>query len=247
MKIKRKIIQIDEEKCDGCGVCVPSCAEGALQIVNGKVKLMAEKYCDGLGACLSECPKDALKVIEREAEDFDEEAVEEHLKSEGPARQEEPAMACGCPSAHLQTFAPPGVCEGADRPVSYESSPSALTHWPVQIRLVPPTAPFLKGANLLVAADCTPIAYPNFHRDFLRGKVVMIGCPKFDDAQAYVQKFADIFNTAGIRSVEVVTMEVPCCQGLPMIVKKGMERAGKKIPLSQVIISARGEVLKKVL
>ncbi len=245
MKIKRKIIQIDDEKCDGCGVCVPSCAEGALQIVNGKARLAAEKYCDGLGACLGECPNDALHVIEREAEDFDEKAVEEHLKAKGSAHHEEPAtMACGCPSAHIQSFAPTRSCQEANRPISNEDAPSALTHWPVQIRLVPPSAPFLKGADLLVAADCTPIAYPNFHRDFLQGKVVMVGCPKFDEAQAYVQKFTDIFNTAGIKSIEVVTMEVPCCQGLPMIVKKGLEISGKKIPLSQVIISTKGEVLK---
>ena len=244
MKIKRKIIQIDEEKCDGCGVCIPSCAEGALQIINGKARLAAEKFCDGLGACLGECPRDALKVIEREAEDFDEHAVEEHLKSAGPVHQEEPAMACGCPSAHIQTFAPAQFSPEAKQPASQASIPSALSHWPVQIRLVPPTAPFLKGANLLVAADCTPIAYPNFHRDFLKGKVVMLGCPKFDEAQANIQKFADIFNTAGIKSIEVITMEVSCCQGLPMIVKKGLELSGKKIPLSQVIISTHGEVLK---
>ena len=244
MKVKRKIIQIDEDKCNGCGVCVPSCAEGALQIVNGKAKLMAEKYCDGLGACLGECPNDALKVIEREAEDFDEHAVEEHLKSAGPAHLEEPAMPCGCPSAHLKIFAPATACQEANRPVVQAGVASALTHWPIQIRLVPPTAPFLKRADLLVAADCTPAAYPNFHRDFLKGKVVMIGCPKFDEAQAYVQKFADIFRTAGIRSITVLTMEVPCCQGLPLIVRKGLEESGKKIPLTQVIISARGEILK---
>jgi len=245
MKITRKIIQIDEEKCDGCGVCVPSCAEGALQIVDGKARLAAEKFCDGLGACLGECPRDALHVMEREAEDFDEKAVEEHLRSKGPAHHEEPAtMACGCPSAHIQSFAPADSCQEANRPVSYVDAPSALTHWPVQIRLVPASAPFLKGADLLVAADCTPIAYPNFHRDFLRGKVVMVGCPKFDEAQAYIEKFADIFKAAGIKSIEVVTMEVPCCQGLPMIVKKGLEISGKKIPLSQVIISTKGEVLK---
>jgi ferredoxin len=249
MKVKRKIIQIDETKCDGCGLCVPSCAEGALQIVDGKARLMAEVYCDGLGACLGECPNDALKVIEREAEDFDEKAVEDHLDKlqakSSPKIQEEPAMACGCPSAHIQTFTPASLPRGAKQPVPPQSAPSALTHWPVQIRLVPPTAPFLKGADLLVAADCTPVAYPNFHRDFLNGKVVMVGCPKFDEVQTYVQKFKDIFSSAGIKSIEVVTMEVPCCQGLPMIVKKGLELAGKKIPLSQVIISTRGEVLKR--
>ncbi|MGD0626826.1 MAG: 4Fe-4S binding protein [Thermodesulfobacteriota bacterium] len=246
MKIKRKIIQIDEEKCDGCGVCAPSCAEGALQIVDGKARLIAEKYCDGLGACLGECPKDALRVIERESEDFDEEAVEEHMKSMSAPKSPEPQpMACGCPSAQIQSFSPVKSCQEASLPVSSGGVPSTLSHWPVQIRLVPPTAPFLKGADLLVAADCTPVAYPNFHRDFLDGKVVMVGCPKFDDVQTYVQKFADIFNTAGIHSIEVVTMEVPCCQGLPLIVRKGLELAGKKIPLSQVIISTRGEVLKR--
>lgn len=246
MKIRRKIIQIDQEKCDGCGQCVPSCAEGALQIVDGKARLMAEKYCDGLGACLGECPNDALRVIEREAEDFDEEAVEEHMKSmsaaQGPELQ---PRAGGCPSAQTQSFSPAKSCQEANQPVSTMSTRSALSHWPVQIRLVPPSAPFLKGADLLVAADCTPVAYPNFHQDFLDGKVVMVGCPKFDEVQAYVQKFADIFNTAGIKSIDVVTMEVPCCQGLPLIVKKGLELAAKRIPINQVIISTRGEVLKR--
>jgi NAD-dependent dihydropyrimidine dehydrogenase PreA subunit len=246
MKIKRKIIQIDEEKCNGCGVCVPSCAEGAIQIVNGKAKLIAEKFCDGLGACLGECPEGALKVIERDAEDFDEKAVEEHLHGGKPPKAAEGfPMAHGCPSARLETFAPAQSCQEANQPKTYEAAKSALTHWPVQIRLVPPTAPFLKGADLLVAADCTPIAYPNFHRDFLNGKVVMVGCPKFDDVQDYVHKFAEIFKIAGIKSVEIVTMEVPCCQGLPVIVKKGMELSGKKIPMHQVIISTRGELLKK--
>jgi ferredoxin len=249
MKVKRKIIKIDEAKCDGCGTCVPSCAEGALQIVDGKARLTAEVYCDGLGACLGECPRDALKVIEREAEDFDEKAVEKHLEQmkaeHSPKMHEQPAMACGCPSTHIQTFALASPPHGAKQATPAQNAPSALTHWPVQIRLVPPTAPFLKGADLLVAADCTPIAYPNFHRDFLNGKVVLVGCPKLDDVQAYVQKFADIFNTAGIKSVEVITMEVPCCQGLPVIVKKGLELSGKKIPLEQVVISTRGEVLSR--
>jgi hypothetical protein len=145
----------------------------------------------------------------------------------------------------METFDSAQSCQEANQPKTYEASKSALTHWPVQIRLVPPTAPFLKGADLLVAADCTPIAYPNFHRDFLNGKVVMVGCPKFDEVQDYIHKFAEIFKVAGIKSVEVVTMEVPCCQGLPVIVKKGMELSGKKIPMHQVIISTRGQLLKK--
>ncbi|MGB9698237.1 MAG: 4Fe-4S binding protein [Thermodesulfobacteriota bacterium] len=246
MKIIRKIIQIDEEKCNGCGLCVPSCAEGALQIIDGKARLVAEKFCDGLGACLGECPQDALHIIEREAEDFDEKAVEEYLHTKAASLSPEPlTMACGCPSSQIQSFAPSPTCAEANQPAYLAQQKSALTHWPVQIRLVPPTAPFLKGADLLVAADCTPLAYPNFHRDFISGKVVMVGCPKFDDAHDYVQKFTDIFNTAGIKSLTVVTMEVPCCQGLPMIVRKGVELSGKKIPLEQIIISTRGEILKK--
>ena len=148
-------------------------------------------------------------------------------------------MAQGCPSARLQTFAP--------KPLNEEtpSQASALLHWPVQIKLVPPTAPFLKGASLLVAADCAPVAYPNFHRDFLKGKAVMIGCPKFDDVQGYVEKFADIFRSANIKSVTVLDMEVPCCSALPRIVQRGMELAGKNVPLEEVVISARGEILKR--
>jgi ferredoxin len=236
MKINRKIIEIDEELCDGCGQCVPSCAEGAIQIVDGKAKLVADVYCDGLGACLGECPTGALNVVEREAEDFDEEAVEEHLSS--MARDESPeegTMACGCPSSQIQSFVPSESRQ--------EANESALSHWPVQIKLVPPQAPFLKGADLLVAADCTPVAYPNFHRDFLKGKAVMVGCPKFDDVQEYIEKFAAIFKMADIKSVTVAVMEVPCCQGLPVIVEKGMEIAGKKIPLEKVVIGAQGDIL----
>lgn len=246
MKVKRKIIEIDEERCDGCGQCVPSCAEGAIQIVDGKARLSAEKYCDGLGACLGECPNDALMIVEREADDFDEEAVEVYLKSKKAAQSSgEEKMACGCPSVLIQSFAPGKSCQEANKPVSQGNGVSALSHWPVQIKLVPPTAPFLKGANLLVAADCTPFAYPNFHQDFIHGKVVMMGCPKFDEVQEYIQRFADIFKIAGIKSITVVVMEVPCCQGLPLIIKRGMELAGKDIPIDQVVISTRGEILKR--
>jgi NAD-dependent dihydropyrimidine dehydrogenase PreA subunit len=204
VKIKRKIIEIDEERCDGCGQCVPSCAEGAIQVIDGKARLVAEKYCDGLGACLGECPRGALSVVERQAEGFDEKAVENHLKSKDTvASSADAALACGCPSVQLQTFFPSlqqdaSVCSGAGL--------SALSHWPVQIRLVPANAPFLKGADLLVAADCAPVAYPNFHGDFLKGRVVLVGCPKFDDARGYIMKLADIFRQADIRSVTVSVM-----------------------------------------
>ena len=244
MKIMRKIIRIDEEKCDGCGLCVPSCAEGAIRIVDGKARLAAEKYCDGLGACLGECPNDALHIEEREAEDFDEKAVEEHLKTAVAPPPEAPTLACGCPSTRLQSFdRKPSPCEEANKPILQKSAGSALSHWPVQILLVPPTAPFLKGADLVVAADCTPFAYPDFHRDLLDGKALMVGCPKFDDAEAYVQKFTDIFKTAGIKSVTVVAMEVPCCQGLPAIVKRALAAANPEIPMHRVTIGVKGDII----
>ena len=222
---------------------MPSCAEGAIQIIDGKARLTAEKYCDGLGACLGECPNDALQIIEREAEDFDEAAVEEHLKeTEGKSRASETVLPCGCPSTQLQSLSPADSCQAANQPQTQIGQTSALGHWPVQIKLVPPTAPFLKGADLLVVADCTPLAYPNFHRDFLKGKVVMMGCPKFDDVQEYIAKFTDIFKTAGIKSITTVVMEVPCCSGLPFIVKKALQASGKKIPLEEKVISIRGEL-----
>lgn len=241
-KIKRKIIQIDEERCDGCGNCVISCAEGAIQIVDGIAKVISDNLCDGLGACLGECPQGALTIIEREAEEFDEEAVEAHLEA-WKENAKEKTMAGGCPSARIQSFARADDCRLANTPKTQEKTASALSHWPVQIRLIPPTAPFLKGADLLVVADCVPVAFPSLHRDFMEGKAVMVGCPKFDDAPAYIDKFAAIFKTAGIKRVTTVVMEVPCCSGLPMIVRKGMEKAGVKVPSRQVTISTRGEII----
>jgi NAD-dependent dihydropyrimidine dehydrogenase PreA subunit len=245
MKTLRKIIEIDEELCDGCGQCVPSCAEGSLQIVNGKAKMVADNLCDGLGACLGECPTGALKIVEREADEFDEEAVEQYLAEKEEEKQKEPTMsACGCPSTNIETFAPASSCKEANIPGSFQDEESALSHWPVQIRLVPATAPFLKGADLLVLADCCGIAIPTLHRDLLKGRVVMIGCPKFDDVEEYIDKFTDIFKTADINSVMAVVMEVPCCSGLPMIVKKGMEAAGKNIPIEELVISRTGKIMK---
>jgi NAD-dependent dihydropyrimidine dehydrogenase PreA subunit len=242
MKVIRKIIEIDEERCDGCGNCILACAEGALKIIDGKAKVISDNLCDGLGACMGDCPQDALKIIEREADEFDEEAVEKHLES--VQEQEEATMPCGCPSTQIQSFVPTSGCEKANTPKSLETVDSALSHWPVQIRLIPPTAPFLKGADLLVVADCVPLAFPSLHRDFMEGKVVMVGCPKFDDAQEYIDRFADIFKTAGPKSVTTLVMEVPCCSGLPTMVKKGMEKAGVILPQKQVTISTRGEMLE---
>ncbi|MEW5909848.1 MAG: 4Fe-4S binding protein [Thermodesulfobacteriota bacterium] len=247
MKIKRKIIQIDEELCNGCGECVPSCAEGTLQIIDGKARVVSDNLCDGLGACLGECPQGALSIIEREAEEFNEHAVEAHLKKrEMNASPGKPVVLTGCPSAAVKQFSPVSPCDEANRPSAFQSvERSALSHWPVQIRLVPPTAPFLKGADLLVLADCVPVAFPSLHREFLKGRAVMMGCPKFDDVQEYIDKFAEVFKIAGLKSITTVVMEVPCCSALPMIVKKGMEKAGKSIPMEKVVVSTRGEILKK--
>lgn len=249
MKIMRKIIEIDDDLCNGCGQCVPSCAEGALKIVDGKARMIAEKYCDGLGACLGDCPTGALKIIEREADDFDEDAVEELLAAQKAMEKPPQPSTGGCPSAQLQSFAQPTPCQAANKPVQQattdDPAESALSHWPVQIRLVPPTAPFLHNADLLVAADCTPIAYPHFHRDFLQGKVVMMGCPKFDDMEGYIAKFTDIFRTVKLKSITNVIMEVPCCGSMRHILKEAMSRSGVTMDVNEVVISARGELLSQ--
>ena len=249
MKVTRKIIEIDEERCNGCGNCVIACAEGAIEIIDGKAKVIADKYCDGLGACIGDCPEDALKIIEREADDFDEEAVEELLKTQKAEEKQAEPIACGCPSTAMKTFptdnaAEPCGCPGhAHSSLKTSGGPSALGHWPVQIRLVPPGAPFLKDADLLIAADCVPVAYPNFHSDFLKGKAIMIGCPKFDNAEEYVEKLSQVFKVSGIKSITSVVMEVPCCSAMPIIVKKALAKADVKIPFEEVVVSARGEIL----
>ena len=249
MKVTRKIIEIDDELCNGCGQCVPNCAEGALVIVDGKARMIADKYCDGLGACLGHCPTGALQIIERQADDFDEEAVHQLLASQKKAAAAAMAPpAGGCPSARLASFAPLTPCQAANVPTGQSAAAgSALSHWPIQIRLVPPTAPFLKNADLLVAADCTPTAYAGFHQDLLAGKVVMMGCPKFDDAQSYVEKFAEIFKTAGLNSLTIAIMEVPCCGTMRGIIKEAMQRSGTTAKAEEVVISTRGEVLRRGL
>jgi ferredoxin len=245
MKVLRKIIEIDEERCDGCGQCVPSCAEGSLEIIEGKARVVSENLCDGLGACLGECPNDALHIVEREAEEFDEEAVETYLADkEKQRRPKNEVIHSGCPSARIQQIVPSPAAGRGSAAASPARSPEAnLSHWPVQIRLVPPTAPFLKGAHLLVVADCVPVAFPSLHRDFLKGKAVMIGCPKFDDVESYIEKFEQIFKIAGIKSITTVIMEVPCCAGLPAIVKKALEGSGRSIPIEEVVVSTRGEIV----
>ncbi|MBS0012606.1 MAG: 4Fe-4S binding protein [Desulfobacterales bacterium] len=247
MKTLRKIIEIDEDICDGCGQCVVACAEGAIAIIDGKARVISDNLCDGLGACMGECPTGALKIVEREAEEFDEEAVEKHLEnlrqSQPETNQTQPEMACGCPSQQVRIFENAG--QKPQDAQSAQAENSALGHWPVQIRLVPANAKFLKGADLLVLADCVAVAYPDLHKQLLQGKAVMMGCPKFDDIDAYAAKFADVFKQAGIQSVTTVTMEVPCCSGLPQVVKKGLEAADAQIPHKQIVISTKGKILKE--
>jgi NAD-dependent dihydropyrimidine dehydrogenase PreA subunit len=246
MKLKRKIIEIDESRCDGCGQCVIGCAEGAMALMDGKAKVISDNLCDGLGACIGECPQGALQIIEREADAYDEAAVEAHLDTQkGEEKLPEKKMACGCPSTQIQSFSPCPSSQIKTQPTDGQGS--ALSHWPVQIRLVPPTAPFLKGADLLVVADCVPVAFPSLHQELLKGKAIMIGCPKFDDAEEYIEKFAAIFKISGIKSITAVVMEVPCCSALPMMVKKGRENAGSQLPINQIVVSTRGNIIEEGL
>ncbi len=243
MKIVRKIIEIDEELCDGCGQCVTGCAEGALAIIDDKARVISDNLCDGLGACIGECPTGALQIIEREADEFDEGAVEEHLeRQDRKEKVSAPVSGGGCPSAGVKMFVPqPGGAALPSGVLPKGGEVSSLTHWPIKIRLVPPHAPFLKGADLLVLADCGAIAFPTLHRDLLKGRVVMAGCPKFDDLALYEERFTQIFQQAGIRTITVVRIEVPCCAGLPALVMKSLKNAGADIPVEEIVISPRGQ------
>jgi len=233
----RKIVKIDEEKCNGCGNCILACAEGALQIIDGKAKLISENYCDGLGACLGECPQDAIIIEERIADEFDEEAVELHLEEKEHITEELP---CGCSSATVTQF----DRQEAPRVVQGETvdQQSMLSHWPVQLTLVPPTAPFLQGVDLVLAADCVPFAYAGFHQDFLRNHSLLVACPKLDDFQAHLKKLTDILSHSQLKSLTVVHMEVPCCTGLTYMVKQAMHLSGKDIPFKEVTIGIKGDL-----
>ncbi len=288
MDTTRNILEIDEERCDGCGACVLDCAEGAIAIVDGKAKIVSDSFCDGLGACIGSCPQGALRIIQREAVPFDEEAAMEHVRTRdsaqprsgnhhaphgrpdghgvhghyGLARQPEGAEGAGqagraghgqghghghghggghggCPGSMIRSFAKTdtplfGVSAMAEGPVSGPG------HWPLKIRLVPPTAPYLKDADVLVAADCAAAASPLFHSHFAKGKVVLIGCPKFDDTDAYAQRLADILATSGIRSMTVLRMEVPCCRGLTAALAKARELSGTNVPLNEMVMTCQG-------
>jgi NAD-dependent dihydropyrimidine dehydrogenase PreA subunit len=245
--MKRKIIEIDEDKCTGCGQCVTGCAEGALAIIDGKAKIVRDMFCDGLGACIGHCPEDALHIIEREADDFDEEAAMEHVRKMGGVGHHS-----GCPSAQVTTRTPGhGGCPSAGmmqmEPCAKANVPSsqagsALSHWPIQIRLIPPHAPFLQDADLLIAGDCCPVATPDFHARFLAGRTIMLGCPKFDNAGEYVERLTQVFAQNRINSVTVLEMEVPCCSGLSRIVSQALAQSGRDIPCVRAIVARDGNV-----
>jgi Fe-S-cluster-containing hydrogenase component 2 len=238
--ILRSIVKIDEEKCTGCGLCIPACAEGALQILDGKARLVKDIYCDGLGACLGECPQGAMTIIQREAEGFNEKAVEEYLKKSQEATRFHHAhpQSTDCPSAHVRHFE---KVEERPTTIPIEKRETRLSTWPVQINLLPPNASFFENADLLIAADCVPFAYADFHHDMLQGKALAIGCPKLGDVSLYRNKLTAIFRTSTIKSVTVVNMEVPCCFGLYRLVKEALAASGKTIPLKQETISIKGE------
>ncbi len=238
---KRQIIRIDEEKCDGCGMCVASCAEGAIQIVDGKAQLLADRYCDGLGACLGECPQGALIIEEREADDFVGPApgAEAHAHHTAPAPEPPP-------QAQPQAFVCPGSLMRQLQPqATPEAGPSALSHWPIKLRLVQPKAPFFKGANLLVAADCAPFAAGDFHAKYLAGKALVCGCPKFDDLEEGAAKLAAIIRENDIKEITIVNMEVPCCQGLVQIVRQALTATGKSLPVTICTLGPTGQVLQQ--
>lgn len=245
----RKIVKIDPDKCDGCGLCVPSCAEGAIQIINGKAVLAADNLCDGLGACLGECPKDAISIEERDTDAFDEAAVEQHLAAQGKPAPAHGAHAPapshghggGCPGSRMMSFSRPAAASApADAPTG--SRQSRLAQWPVQMQLVSPTAPYFQGADLLLTADCVPLAYAGYHEDFLDGKAVIMGCPKLDDNQFFTEKLTEILRVSDIKSVTVLRMEVPCCGGITWAAKEAIKNSGKVIPYAEVTIGIQGQI-----
>lgn len=245
----RKIVGIDEEKCDGCGQCVPACAEGALEIIDGKARLVSEVYCDGLGDCLGECPQGAITIEEREADEFDLEATERHLAQRGEkqvpiAAQASDAPFTGCPGTAARLLSRSAAAAAPADAETTAQQPSMLVNWPVQLRLVPVQAPYFDGARLLIAADCTPFAFADFHGEFLADRTLVVGCPKLDDIDLYRKKLTQIFLQNDIREVEVLYMQVPCCYGLVHLVQGTLQDSGKDIPLYLTKIGVKGDILE---
>lgn len=274
--MKRKIIKIDENKCTGCGLCIPNCPEGALQMIDGKARLISDLFCDGLGACIGHCPEGAITIEEREAEPYNEKKVMEnivkagpntikahlqHLKDHGETGFYNEALAylrennieipagetpsdnlpCGCPGTAVQDFSQEECCSHLDT-----EQPSALRQWPVQLRLVPPNAPYFRGRDVVLAADCVAYALGNFHAKYLRDKSIAIACPKLDqDLERYVQKITALIDEAQINTLTVMIMEVPCCAGLLQVAKAGAAQAKRKIPLKLIVVGIKGDIIKE--
>jgi NAD-dependent dihydropyrimidine dehydrogenase PreA subunit len=277
MASKRKIIEIDEAECTGCGQCIPNCPEGALQVIDGKARLISDLFCDGLGACVGNCPEGAMAVTEREAEPYDEAKVMVNIVKAGPntiaahlkhlkdhnacdyynealaylkqhsipnpekskAKSQEPKLACGCPGSSVRTLTPESAISNLQSEI--EPRPTRLRNWPIQLTLIPPSAPYLKNADLLISADCVGSSHPDFHEDLVAGRVLIIACPKLDDADAYQEKLTTIFRQNTPKSVLVAHMTVPCCSGLVHITKQAIADSGKTIPFADVTIDVDGK------
>ncbi|GAB6164675.1 4Fe-4S binding protein [Thermostilla marina] len=247
-KIRRKIVKIDEEKCDGCGQCVPSCAEGAIQIIDGKARLVSEVYCDGLGACLGHCPQGAITIEEREAEPFDEQAVEAHVKG---------ASGGACPGTRPMALPTLPIAAGpaptSDLPPAGDGreagtgKKAVLRNWPIQLHLAPPNAPFFKDASVLLAANCAPFAVADFDERFLAGNVALTACPKLDTTAGYLEKLAAIMQFGGIRELSVVRMTVPCCGGIVRLAQAARTESGSQVPIRVVTVSPQGDVAEETL
>ena len=241
----RDIVRINEELCDGCGKCIPDCVEGALKLVNGKARLVKEIYCDGLGACLGSCPRGAISIEQREASEFDEEATRIHMEQTSARPVVVPSVesisSAGCPGmAARQLY--PAVNSRPSREEAPAPAQSSLGHWPVQLSLVSPDAPYFQDADLLLTADCAPVAIPDFHSRYLQGRSIAVACPKLDDVQPHLDKLTAILRYSDIRSIQVLRMEVPCCSGLTRLAQAALQASGKQVPLEEITISLDGKV-----
>lgn len=255
--VQRRIVEIDEDKCDGCGLCIPACHEGAIEIVNGKARLVDDKFCDGIGDCLGECPRDAIKIIERDAEKYDEEAVQRKMyemdrkqTNKSTCNKENHSHHSGCPGTRMMDLSVEESIKNENKEEGRKTTinnsdieikiKSQLQQWPVQLMLIPEKAPYFDGAELLLTADCVSIAYPDYHLDLLKGKAVAMGCPKLDDNQHYMQKLSSIINKNNIKGVTVAFMEVPCCSGLVRAAETAIMESNKDVTLTKIKIGIKG-------
>lgn len=241
----RKIVNINEDKCNGCGLCATACHEGAIEMINGKAKLISDEYCDGLGDCLPECPTGAITIIEREAKEYDEELVQKTIEEKKVKVISHDTMPCGCPGTAAKSINRINSVKKDNLNIANKETEvnSQLSQWPVQLNLINTKAPYLNNCNLLVAADCTAYAYGNFHNDFIKDHVTVIGCPKLDDNKYYEEKLSEILRLNNIKSITVVRMEVPCCGGIVSAVKNAMLRSETIIPYKEVTISTDGRII----